>query len=155
MNREDFFSLPLIVQVRLLFDSLDEETSRTLLAQEKPAIPKPPRYDMAIYRSGGNSWASEHSLEGLCWWRNRFKTSAEAGGQYAEQDAKRVVNIEKWIAWREVFPSESWGGKRGEDEVVSKPPTTKPIVYPRANTGPRREPAPQQNDDVSPDDFNF
>jgi hypothetical protein len=118
MTREQFMALPQALQIRLLFDALDEETSRALLAQEAPAIPKPPRYDMAIYRSGGNSWASEHSLEGLIWWRNRYQQGANGGGQYADQDKKRVGHLDKWIAWRELFPSECWGGTRGEDQVA-------------------------------------
>lgn len=155
MKREEFLSLPLLLQVRLLFDALDEESSRALLAQEIPTIPKAPRYDLAIYRSGGNSWASEHSLEGLVWWRNRYQQGANGGGQYAAQDAKRVSNLDKWIAWRELFPSECWGGTRGEAEVVAKPPTTKPTVYQRAGGSQRKAPPPQQQDDVDPDNFNF
>jgi hypothetical protein len=108
MTREQFMALPQALQIRLLFDALDEETSRALLAQEAPAIPKPPRYDMAIYRSGGNSWASEHSLEGLIWWRNRYQQGANGGGQYADQDKKRVGHLDKWIAWRE-----GWHPRRG------------------------------------------
>jgi hypothetical protein len=156
MTREEFLGLPLLVQVRLLFDALDEESSRALLAQEKPVVPKAPRYDMAIYRSGGNSWASEHSLEGLVWWRNRYQAGADGGGQYAEADKKRVANLSKWIAWRECFPADCWGGTRGEDEVVAKPPSTKPTVYPRQNSNGRprqQEQAPAE--DVDPDNFNF
>lgn len=156
MTREQFLALPPTLQIRLLFDALDEESSRTLLAQEAPTVPNAPRYDMAIYRSGGSSWASEHSLEGLCWWRNRYQQGANGGGQYAEQDKKRVGHLDKWIAWREIFPAECWGGTRGEDEVVAKPPATKPIVYPRqgGNGQRRQQPAPQ-NEDVNPDEFNF
>jgi hypothetical protein len=110
---------------------------------------------MAIYRSGGNSWASEHSLEGLIWWRNRYQQGANGGGQYADQDKKRVGHLDKWIAWRELFPSECWGGTRGEDEVVAKSPTTKPTVYPRQGGQRRPQPQQQSNEDVNPDEFNF
>ncbi len=89
MTREEFLSLPLPVQVRLLFDSLDEESSRALLAQEKPKVPLPPRYDLAIYRQGGNMWASETALEGLEYWAKKYKAGADGGGQYAEADGKR------------------------------------------------------------------
>lgn len=154
MTREQFLALPQVLQIRLLFESLGEDATRNLLARETPTVPKPPRYDMAIYRQGGNSWASEHSLEGLVWWRNRFKTSADAGGQYAEADAKRVINVDKWIAWREMFPADCWGGTRGEEEAVAKPPSTKPTVYPRQG-GQRRAPTAQPTDDVDPDNFNF
>lgn len=155
MTREDFFSLPMILQVRLLFDALDEEASRALLAQERPKVPLPPKYDLAIYRQGGNMWASETALEGLVYWAKKYKADAAGGGQYAEQNAKRLANIEKWIAWRELFPSESWGGKRNDDDVVARPPSTKPTVYPRVG-GSQRRPAPEpQNNDVDPDNFTF
>lgn len=156
MTRDDFMGLPLTLQIRLLFDALDEESSRTLLAQEKPKVPLPPKYDLAIYRQGGNMWASETALEGLVYWRKKYQAGADGGGQYATQDAKRVANIDKWIAWRELFPNESWGGKRGDDDVVAKPPSTKPTVYPRqGGNGQRRPPPQQQQDDVDPDNFNF
>lgn len=150
MDRASFLALPLPVQIRLLFDALDEETSAALLRQEAPKIPLPPKYDLAIYRSGGNMWASETATEGLVYWRNKYKAGAAGGGQYAERDAKRVTNIDKWIAWRECFPSECWGGKRGDEDVLAKPPSTKPTVYPRQNGGPRKAPA-QQQDDVDPE----
>jgi hypothetical protein len=158
MTREDFFSLPLPLQVRLLFDALDEESSRALLAQEKPKLPLPPKYDMAIYRQGGHTWASEHSLDGLVWWRNRYQTGAESGGQYAEQDKKRVVNIDKWIAWRELFPTECWSGKRNDDDVVAKPPTKKPALCLRRNGNGQQRKQEQQkpdNQDLDPENFNF
>lgn len=152
MTRDEFFALPQTLQIRLLFDALDEDSSRALLAQEKPKVPLSPKYDLAIYRSGGNMWASETALEGLIYWRKKYQAGAEGGGQYATQDAKRVTNIDKWIAWRELFPTESWGGKRGDDDVVAKPPSTKPIVYPRqgGNGQPRQTSRP--SDDVNPDD---
>lgn len=155
MTREEFFSLPMVMQIRLLFDSLDEESSRALLAQEKPKPPLSPKYDLAIYRASGIMWASETALEGLEYWRKKYQAGADGGGQYAEQDAKRVANLTKWIAWREVFPSECWSGKRGEDDVVAKPPSTKPLVYPKQNGGQRRPQQQQQQDDVDPDNFNF
>jgi hypothetical protein len=156
VTREEYLSLPVPLQIRLLVDALDEDTFRTLLAQEKPAIPKPPRYDLAIYRSGGNSWASEHSIEGLVWWRNRYQAGADGGGQYAEQDKKRVANLDKWIAWREVFPEACWSGKRNDDDVVARAPVDKPIVYPRPNSNGQRKPPPQQQqEDTDPDNFNF
>lgn len=154
MTREDFFALPLLLQVRLLFDALDEESSRALLAQEKPKVPLSPRYDMAIYRANGNMWASETALEGLVYWSKKYKAGADGGGQYAEADAKRLVNITKWIEWRELFPEACWSGKRGDDDIVAKPPSTKPLVYPRQG-GARRPPPQQQQDDVDPDNFNF
>jgi hypothetical protein len=156
MDRDDFLSLPVPLQIRLLFDALDEETSRTLLAQEAPKVPLPPKYDLAIYRQSGIMWASETALEGLEYWRAKYKAGANGGGQYAAQDAKRVANIEKWIAWRQLFQSECWSGKRGDDDVVAKPPSTKPLVYPRPNGNGQRKPEPQQQtDDVDPDNFNF
>lgn len=150
MDRATFLGLPLPVQVRLLFDSIDEETSRALLAQEAPKIPLPPKYDLAIYRQGGNMWASETAPEGLSYWRKKYKAGADGGGQYAEQDGKRVGLIDKWIAWRECFPADCWSGKRGDDDVVAKPPSTKPIVYPRQG-GQRRAPAPTPQDDIDVD----
>lgn len=156
MTREEFLSLPLTLQVRLLFDALDEEGSRALLAQEKPKVPLPPKYDLAIYRQGGNMWASETALEGLEYWAKKYKAGADGGGQYAEADAKRYANICKWIEWRRLFPADTWSGKRGDDDVVAKPPSTKPIVYPRqGGNGQRKPPPQQQNDDVDPDNFRF
>lgn len=158
MTKAEFLALPMVLQVRLLFEALSEETSRALLDREAPQIPKSPRYDLAIYRQGGNSWASEHSLDGLVWWRNRYKAGAEGGGQYAEQDRKRVTNLDKWVEWRELFPNECWSGTRGNEDVTAKPPTTKPTVYPRqgGNGQPRqqqRQQQQQQDDDI--DNFKF
>lgn len=155
MNRADFISLPLPMQVRLLFDALDEESSRALLAQEKPKVPMAPRYDLAIYRAGGNMWSSETALEGLEYWAKKYRADADGGGQYASQNAKRLASIEKWIEWRACFPAECWSGKRNDDDVVAKPPSTKPIVYPRANNGQKKAADPQPADDVSPEDFNY
>lgn len=154
MTRAEFLTLPAPLQIRLLFDALDEESSRALLAQEAPKVPLPPKYDLAIYRQGGNMWASETALEGLVYWRKKYQAGADGGGQYAEQDKKRVANIDKWIAWRELFPGESWGGKRGDEDVVAKPPSTKPTVYPRANgNGRPRQQEQKQDDDI--DNFKF
>jgi hypothetical protein len=155
MDRADFLRLPLPLQVRLLFDALDEDTSRALLAQDKPKVPLPPKYDLAIYRQSGIMWASETALEGLQYWHKKYKAGADGGGQYAAQDAKRVGYLDKWIAWRELFPAECWSGKRNDDDVVAKPPSTKPIVYPRANSNGQRRQTEPQTDDVNPDEFNF
>jgi hypothetical protein len=156
MTRAEFLSLPLPIQVRLLFDALDEESSRALLAQEKPKVPLPPKYDAAIYRQSGIMWASETLLEGLEYWRKKYQAGAEGGGQYAQQDAKRAANLEKWIAWRECFPETCWSGKRNDDDVVAKAPSSKPLVYPRANNGGQRRPPPaEMHDDVDPDNFTY
>jgi hypothetical protein len=155
MTREQFLALPQVLQIRLLFDSLDDESTRALLDQEAPKVPLPPKYDLAIYRSGGNMWASETALDGLEYWAKKYKAGAEGGGQYATQDAKRLANMEKWIAWRQLFPSECWSGKRGDEDVVARPPSTRPTVYPRQGGGQRRTAPQEQQQDVDPENFTF
>jgi hypothetical protein len=143
MDRESFLSLPITVQIRMIFDALDEDASRFILNQDKPKIPFSPKYDFPIYRSGGIMWASETAAEGLHYWRKKYQQSADSGSEYAAKDAKKVAVLEKWIAWRECFPDATWSGERNDRAVTAKPPSTRPEVYQREGGGQRREPPPQ------------
>ncbi len=127
MKREEFNKLPAAMQLRVLARVVFE---REALADiDVGRKPLPPQYDLKMYRSGGYQWASETSIDGLEWWCEKARQSAASGGQYAEKDAKRVKDFERWIAWRQWFPSEQWQGKRNDDVVTGAPPADRPRVH--------------------------
>lgn len=150
MTRDEYLSLPVAIQLRVLFDALDEETARVIASAEKPVLPKPPKFDQMIFRNGGVMYASECDMEGLRFWHKR---SVDGFGdpKYGESNKKRADSLSRWIAYREVFPEAVWSGERDREPVVAKAPSSKPIVYPRGNA-PRRAPAPPPpEDDIDPD----
>jgi hypothetical protein len=114
--------------------------------------PLPPQYDLRMYRSGGFQWASETTLEGLVWWCDKARQSAASGGQYAEKDAKRVKDFERWIAWREWFPDAQWQGKRNDDLVTGAPPADRPRVHQQEERGRQGAPTRTQQQDLPPED---
>lgn len=127
MDREAFNALPPVMQLKVLarvvFDGerLDEiDVGRR---------PFPPKFDMRIPRSGGFQWASEMDVESLTWWQKRFRESAAKGGQYAQKDAKRAKEIERWLAWRQWEPRTVWRGERFNVAVVAAQPSNKPAVH--------------------------
>jgi len=126
VKREDFERLPLAMQVRVLARVMfDGERLEAINLGRRPF---PPRYDMRISRSGGFQWASETDLEGLRFWHKRYRESAQKGGQYAEKDAKRASELERWIAWREWEPETTWHGIRNNEQVAAAPPSSKPVL---------------------------
>lgn len=129
MNRDEFTSLPSSIALGILWDVAKlEDRLRDVVA---PKPPRPPKYDAAIYRKDGVQWASETDVEGLRFWRGRYLESAAKGGEYAAKDQKRAAALDFWIAWRLVEPMTPWSGERNREQVTAKPPSGKPMVYPR------------------------
>lgn len=153
MTPEEFLSLPVAMQVRILFECLNEDTMRNLRGKAKPKPPLPPKYDQVIFRSGGVMFASETDLEGLRFWHKKSLDGAADGGQYADSNKKRADSLARWIAWRECFPEATWSGTRDKSEVVAKPPSSKPMVYPRNGGGNRPPPPPEEDLSKSDDDI--
>jgi hypothetical protein len=149
MTRDEFLALPPSVALRVLFDSLDEETARVIANAEKPVLPKPPKYDQVIFRQGGVMYASECDAESLRFWHKR-SVDGFADPKYGESNKKRADSLSRWLAYREVFPGAVWSGERDREPVVAKAPSSKPTVYPRGNA-PRRAPAPPPEDEIDPD----
>lgn len=135
MKRSDFVRLPPSVALAILWDTVPG-LAEALADKLIPEIPKPPRYDNALYRKEGLVWASEMDMESLRYWQGRYSEGAARGGQYAEMDGKRAKQLGYWIAWRLVDPYARWAGERNREKVVAEPPSGKPTVHakqPRAN----------------------
>lgn len=153
MTAEDFFALPPAIALRVLFDSLDEETTASLLAREKPEEPRRPKYDAQLHGKSGFAWASESDLRNLNWFRNRSLESAAKGGEWAARDAKMAETLAKWIAWREWYPDAVWSGIRGDEEAIGAPPCGKPRVHARKVNGQRKQAAPAEDDSFDPENY--
>lgn len=154
MTAEEFFALPPAIALRVLFDSLDEETTASLLAREKPEEPRRPKYDAQLHGKAGFAWASETDLRGLRWFHNRsVEAAAREGNEWATREAKTAANLAKWIAWREWYPDAVWSGVRGDEECVAAPPCAKPKVHPRRSNGQRKQQAPAEDDSFDPENY--
>ena len=143
MNRQDFTSLPLSLALGAIWDALHEHGDAGMILDDMPAPKRAgsPKYDSAIYRREGVTYASEYDAEGLRFWQRRAADSAAGGGQYAEQDAKQAKALGFWIAWREQNPGAVWSGERNREQVTAAAPSAKPTVYPR-NGGATKPAAP-------------
>lgn len=91
-----------------------------------PVVPRSPRYDGRLGRKGGFCWMSEMTLESLIYWENAKRTSADEGGQYADQNRRTADTLAKWIEWRSIAPDAVWSGTRGEDRATAAPPSREP-----------------------------
>ncbi len=132
MTRDELLSLPPSIALRVLLDAMSAslpEVLDNISRQEKPKVPRPPKYDLRIRRKNGFQLASETDLEGLRFWLERYRSNASEGGQYAEQDEKRASALSYWVAWREAAPDVPWTGERNDTVVTSAAPTGKPRVY--------------------------
>lgn len=150
MSPEEFLALPPSLALRVLLEAapgLVEKLKHT----EAPKIPRRPRFDFAIYRKDGVQWASETDAEGLRFWRARAQKSAEGGGEYAAKDAKRVKQLDAWLAWRSIEPSAAWSGERQDEAVTADPPSDRPRVYPRRSNG-ASEANGSEQDNAAPDE---
>lgn len=131
MNRDEFTSLPLPLVLGLLWD----KGSAIREAMEKipaPKSPRPPKYDQAIYRKDGVTWASEYDAEGLRYWQRRYAEGAvKPDNKYAEQDQKRAKQLGFWLTWRLCNPFAVWSGERNREQVTASTPTERPFVYER------------------------
>lgn len=150
MNREEFLALPHALQIRVLFDALDEGAARFIRELEPVKPPRPPKYDQMIFRSGGVMWASECDLEGLRFWHKRSVDGLN-DPKYGDNNRKRAEALARFIAWRECYPDAAWSGERDRNAVVARVPSSKPTVYARNGGGPARPPAPPPEDDINPD----
>ncbi len=139
MTPEEFTQLPPAIALRILLDILPASMTTKLEAVEKPQMPRTPKYDLRVWRKAGFQWASEMSLEGLTFVRNRSLESADKGGDYAEKDAKQAEKLKYWTDYRAVFPDNAVGVIRGEDSVTAEPPRDKARIW---------TPLPKGDDDV-------
>lgn len=151
MTRDEFFALPVALQIQVLFDCLGHVPQ--FLAQfamtEAPQVVWAPKYDCRIRRKDGCSWASEHDLQGLRFWLQKAEDGAASGSQWAEKDRKQAAALTRFAAWREQNPGAQWTGVRGDDAVTAAPPSSRPTVYPMAS---RRQAEPQPQDEPADDD---
>ncbi|MCC6642756.1 MAG: hypothetical protein IT386_16470, partial [Deltaproteobacteria bacterium] len=77
MNRQEFTGLPLSLALGLLWDALESRNPCAHLDGAEPPKPaRPPRFDSAIYRRDGITWASEYDAEGLRYWRDKNAAGA-------------------------------------------------------------------------------
>lgn len=158
MNRAEFTALPSSIALGILWDA-SPGLGAKLASVAAPRLPIAPKYDQAIYRKDGVSWASEYDVEGLRYWRDKKSQSSDP--KYAEKDGKTVKALDFWIAWRVAFPAVIWSGERSREHVTAAPPAGKPQVYPsqsRNGSAPERraaDPAPFDDDGPSAggDDF--
>lgn len=152
MTRAELLALPPVLAIMVIYDCLDEETVAAIAAKEPIVAPQQPRFDFALYSSGGNSYASECTLKQLDWHIERARKSVADGGQWAEKDAKKLEKLAEWRRWRGCNPTAIWCGKRGDDEaVVAAPPSDRPRVYPRA--GGSGQGTPPQSDGADTDNY--
>ncbi|HEY3496829.1 MAG TPA: hypothetical protein VGK73_19155 [Polyangiaceae bacterium] len=125
--------------------------SSRLREMPMPPVPKPPRYDGRLGRGNdGFTWMSEMTLRDLEWWENAKRTSAAAGGQYADRDAKTAATLGKWVEWRRLFPETIWSGTRGEDRATALPPQRDPPKHSWKDSNKKKsndKPAPDPDSD--------
>lgn len=149
MTRAELLALPPVLALMVIYDCLDEATVAAITAKDPIVAPQQPRFDFALYGSGGSSYASECTLKQLDWHIDRAKKSVADGGQWAEKDAKKLEKLGEWRRWRGCNPAAIWVGKRGDEEaVVAAPPSDRPRVYPRENQGDQGSPAKNENVDT-------
>lgn len=153
MTREEFLALPPSLALALLWDN---GFAPRLADAEAPKVPRPPKFDSAIYRKGGFQWASETELESLVYWHDRYAASAMEDSKYADKDAKRAKALSYWIAWRRVLPFAAWSGERNHERVTAALPSYEPELHqtqPRGNADEALQPASQPSfDDGAEDD---
>lgn len=149
MTKDDFVKLPLGLALGVLWDA--HVNNDNLATMPSVKVPFPPKFDAAIYRKDGVSWASEYDVEGLRFWHDKKLQSSDP--KYADKDAKAAKALSYWIAYRIADPTTPWTGERNHEIVTAKPPSAKPTVYPRDDRGSsstRTAPKPAPNFD---DDF--
>jgi hypothetical protein len=150
VTRDEFASLPPRIALELIYDMAKAK----LINVPRPDVPKPPLYDGRLSRGDkGFVWMSEMLLSDLEWWRTAKQKTVDEGGKWAEQAGKAVVTLSKWIAWRSLFPSELWSGKRNDDRVTAAPPNRTPAVHdwPKKNES-QKKPGPSSSRGPAPDE---
>ena len=154
MTREEFASLPPKIALELIY----EMARAKLEPLTRPDVPRSPLFDGRLSRGQkGFTWMSEMALRDLEWWETKKRESAEAGGQYAEQDGKTARALAGFIAWRRLFPFEPWSGKRGDDRVSAETPNGSPKLHPWPPKGQQRQQTPSQaaTQPADEEDLNF
>jgi hypothetical protein len=150
VTRDEFGKLPPAMQLSVLARVVFErEALASINVGKKPFAPK---YDARMFRSGGFQWASETSIDGLRFWHAKAKESSARGGEYAEKDAKRAKELERWIAWREWFPTETWQGERNNHAVTGAPPADRPAIHQFEQSGRPRQQGDTQAPQTPPND---
>ncbi len=150
MNKDEFLKLPPRMALGYAWDALRlDDLLRTVQA---PRTPLPPKYDLKVYRKGGHVWASEMTLESLEYWHKKAKESAASGGKYAEKDAKKASNLERWINWRQCDPDSRWSGERDHDRVTAAAPSREPQLH-ESGTKPAAGDEPFTPAPGEPDEF--
>jgi hypothetical protein len=162
VTKDEFTSLPLQLALSIVWDV----ASQRLRDMPCPEVARAPKYDGRQRKDGGFVWYSEMCLDDLEFWQKKNAASAAEGGQYAEQNGKTARNLEKWVAWRRLFPTEQWRGTRGEEKATAAPPSKEPRVNqweekkngatgkkPGGATGRGKAPPPEEDDGTS--DFSF
>lgn len=154
MTRDEFASLPLKIALGVLYDV----ASVRLQHCRKPDVPRPPLYDDRLGKGKGTFvWMSEMALGDLEWWANTKEANAAKGGDHADSNAKGAQKLRTWLVWRDVFPHETWSGKRGNERVTAKPPSRNPETHPwpargtghgKSNTSAASEPPPPEENDT-------
>jgi hypothetical protein len=127
VTRDQFVALPLRIALGIIYD-----IARTpkLVDMPCPDVPKPPLFDGRLSKGkDGFVWMSEMLLRDLEWWRDaKQKTADTPEHKYADQARKAVATLTKWIAWRTLYPSDVWSGKRGDERVTAAPPSRDPGI---------------------------
>lgn len=125
MTPEEFYSLPVALQLRRLIEAFPQVAAKAM-AGDAPKSPMPPKFDTRIRRKDGFIWASETDASGLRFWITR----AEAGGdpKYAEKNQKEAKALRFFLTWREWFPHERWTGERNHRQETANAPSAKPAI---------------------------
>jgi len=128
VTREEWLGLPSALALAVLYDG-NAKIRELVDAADKPQLPRPPKYDMKMYRKGGWNYASELNLESLVFWHGKAVESAQGGGEYAEKDQKKAAALSYWINWRRVEPTTAWSGERDRKQVKANPPSRDPELH--------------------------
>lgn len=151
MTRDEWCALPLPLALAIIYDAAPAVLAQAIDGEAAARIPQAPKYDDVINRKGGITWASEYDAEGLRYWRDEKRKSGEAGGEWAEKDAKTAKSLGYWLEWRSMFPAAIWSGKRFGQPATAAAPSGKPTIYPRETRigaeSASRVPAPSLDDD--------
>ncbi len=124
MTRDEFAALPPAIALGLIWDVASDRLKR----MPCPRVPGPPKYDGRLKRGTGFVWFSELDLDSLEYWWAKNRDGAAAGGEWAERNGKTAATLEKWVAWRRLYPYEQWRGIRGEERAIARMPEREPVV---------------------------
>jgi hypothetical protein len=147
VQREIFINLPLKLALSVIWDLAHAKLER----MEAPGVPREPRYDGRLGKTGGFIWMSEMDLGSLEWWLGKKTESSLQDNQYAERNAKAADTLAKWVEWRKLFPNERWNGTRGDQRVTAEPPSREPKLQEWSDTKKPAQrgssPPPAEDDD--------